>query len=162
MRGPQGPAGPVGPAGPQGPAGGVLGFADYYAIMPADNAAPIAAGADIAFPQTAASGGTSVTRLSGTTFNLAAPGSYLVQFTVPITEAGQLVLTENGTEVPYTLVGRTDPGSQITGVAVINTPAANTTLSLRNPAAATAPLTVTANSGGTSPASAHLVITQIA
>ena len=31
--------GPDGPIGPQGPAGAVLNFADFYALMPPDNAA---------------------------------------------------------------------------------------------------------------------------
>ena len=42
--GPQGPIGETGPAGPQGPAGGVLGFADFFALMPPDNAATVAPG----------------------------------------------------------------------------------------------------------------------
>ena len=50
-RGPIGPAGPVGetgpagetgPVGPAGPPGGVLNFADFYALMPPDNAATVA------------------------------------------------------------------------------------------------------------------------
>lgn len=40
--GPQGPAGETGPAGPQGPACGVLNYADFYALMPPDNAATVA------------------------------------------------------------------------------------------------------------------------
>lgn len=34
-----GVVGPQGPAGPQGPSGGVLEFADFFALMPGDNAA---------------------------------------------------------------------------------------------------------------------------
>lgn len=36
-----------------GPAGtsGILGFADFYALMPPDNAATVAPGADVSFPQ---------------------------------------------------------------------------------------------------------------
>ena len=40
--GPAGPAGEVGPAGPAGPPGGVLNFADFYALMPPDNATTVA------------------------------------------------------------------------------------------------------------------------
>lgn len=46
--GPQGPAGETGATGPQCPAGGVLGFADFYALMPPDNAATVAPGTDVA------------------------------------------------------------------------------------------------------------------
>ena len=52
--GPQGPigeTGPQGPVGPQGPAGGVLNYADFFALMPPDNAATVAPGTDVSFPQ---------------------------------------------------------------------------------------------------------------
>lgn len=55
--GPQGPIGPrgftgaTGPVGPQGPAGGVLNYADFYALMPPDNAATVAPGTDVSFPK---------------------------------------------------------------------------------------------------------------
>ena len=73
--GPQGPAGeagetgatgPAGPAGPQGvagPAGGVLGFADFYALMPPDNAATVAPGTDVSFPQDGPNSGTTIVRV---------------------------------------------------------------------------------------------------
>ena len=98
-RGPRGPRGFPGPAGPQGLPGGLLRYADFYALMPGDNATPIAAGGDISFPVTAAIGGTGISRLSATSFGLA-PGVYQVSFNVTTTEAGQLVLTLNGTELP--------------------------------------------------------------
>ena len=40
--GPAGPVGATGPIGPQGEPGGTLGFADFYALMPPDNAAAVA------------------------------------------------------------------------------------------------------------------------
>ena len=39
------------PMGPQGPAGGVLNYADFIALMPPDNAAAVAPGTDVSFPQ---------------------------------------------------------------------------------------------------------------
>ena len=42
---------PPGPQGPQGPAGGILGYADFYALMPPDNSATVAPGTDVSFPQ---------------------------------------------------------------------------------------------------------------
>lgn len=47
MRGPRGPRDPADPAGPPG---GVLNFADFYALMPPDNAATVAPGTDVSFP----------------------------------------------------------------------------------------------------------------
>ncbi len=38
----QGSMGPAGETGPQGPAGSVLGYADFYALMPPDNEATVA------------------------------------------------------------------------------------------------------------------------
>ena len=37
----------VGAMGPQGETGGVLNFADFYALMPPDNAATVAPGTDV-------------------------------------------------------------------------------------------------------------------
>lgn len=48
--GPIGPQGPIGETGPQGIPGGLLSYADFYALMPPDNAAPVAPGADVSFP----------------------------------------------------------------------------------------------------------------
>ena len=159
--GPQGPIGPQGPVGPQGPAGTVLSFADFYALMPPDNAAPIAPGADVAFPQNGPVGGTNITRLSDTEFALLDPGIYLVQFQVSADEAGQLVLTLNGAELPFTVVGRATGTSQLVGVALVETTIATSVLTLRNPADATTALTITPDAGGTEAASAHLVIAQL-
>ena len=50
-QGPTGETGPTGATGPQGPAGGVLNYADFYALMPPDNAAAVAPGTDVSFPQ---------------------------------------------------------------------------------------------------------------
>ncbi len=159
--GPQGPAGPTGAVGPEGPAGGVLSFADFYALAPADNAAAIAPGTDVAFPQDGPVSGAGIARTGDSSFTLADPGTYQVLFQVPVTEAGQLVLTLNGTELPYTVAGSTAAGSQITGTALVTTTAADGVLTVRNPAANTDSLTVTPTAGGAQPVSAHLVITQL-
>ncbi|MGE6593790.1 collagen-like protein, partial [Bacillus mycoides] len=61
-RGATGPTGDIGPTGATGstgdigltgatgPTGGVLDFADFYALMPPDNAATVAVGGDVDFP----------------------------------------------------------------------------------------------------------------
>ena len=159
--GPQGPVGATGATGPQGPAGTVLGFADFYALMPGDNAAPIAAGEDIAFPQDGPNSGDGIARAGASSFTLADIGVYQVYFQASVDEAGQLVLTLNGTEVPYTVTGRATGTSQITGTVLIETDIADSVLTLRNPDGTATAITLTPNAGGTEPVSAHLVITRL-
>ena len=62
-----GATGPTRPTGPSG-IGGVLSYADFYALMPPDNAATVALGTDVSFPQNGSSSGTA--RTSASTFNL--------------------------------------------------------------------------------------------
>ncbi len=163
--GPTGPTGDIGPTGPTGATGatgttGVLDFADFYALMPPDNIPLIAAGSDIEFPSDGPASATSITRLTIDTFNLADIGFYQVLFQANVTEAAKLVLTLNGTELSYTLVGNTVGGTQIVGIALVETTLINSTLSVRNPAASLIPLTITPAGLGDS-YSAHLVITRI-
>lgn len=74
--GPQGPigetgaTGAVGPTGPQGIPGGLLSYADFYALMPPDNAAPVAPGADVSFPQDGPNSGSGISRVGAIEFNL--------------------------------------------------------------------------------------------
>ncbi len=159
--GSQGPAGETGPAGPQGPAGGVLNFADFYALMPPDNAATVAPGTDVSFPQDGPNSGSDIARTGPNSFNLALIGTYQVLFQVSIAEAGQLILTLNGADLAYTVAGRATGTSQIVGTAIVTTTSANSILTVRNPAGNAAALTITPLAGGTRPVSAHLVITQI-
>ena len=97
-------SGPTGPTGPQG-ISGVLNYADFYALMPSDNAAPIAPGADVSFPQDGPISNTNISRLSASSFNLTEIGTYEILFQVSISEAGQLQLTLNGAPLDYTTVG---------------------------------------------------------
>lgn len=76
-------------------------------------------------------------------------------------EAGQLILTLNGADLAYTVVGRATGASQITGMAIVTTTVINSILIARNPAGNSTALTITPLAGGTRPVSAHLVITQI-
>ena len=166
--GPQGPIGLTGPAGPQGPigetgpAGGVLNFADFYALMPPDNSASVAPGTDVSFPEDGPNSGADISRTGPDSFNLAQIGTYQVFFEVSVDEAGQLILTLNGADLAYTVVGRATGASQIVGMAIVNTTAENSVLTVRNPEGTAAALTITPLAGGTRPVSAHLVITQIA
>jgi hypothetical protein len=140
----------------------VLAYADFYALMPPDNAATVAAGEDVQFPQNGPSSGTGITRISADSFNLAEPGTYLVQFLVTAGEGGQLILTLNGAELPYTVVGREAGAAQIIGTALVTTTDANSVLTVRNPEGTAPPLTLTPSAGGTRPVSAQLVILQLA
>ena len=130
--------------------------------MPPDNDVAIAPGEDVAFPQNGPIANTNIGRLSDSSFLLAPVGTYLVTFVVTPSPAGQLVLTLNGAELPYAVVGRGSDSSQITGTFLITTTEANSVLTVRNPVNNTDPLTITSTAGGTEPVSAHLVVLQLA
>lgn len=162
VTGTTGATGATGATGTTGATGGVIGFADFFALMPPDNSATVPAGGDMNFPQDGPTSGTTITRTSASTFNLAAIGTYQVMFQGSINEAGQLILTLNGADLAYTVVGRATGTSQIMGMALVQTTVINSILTLRNPAGNSTALTMTPLAGGTRPVSAHLFITQIA
>lgn len=159
-KGPVGLTGPTGPQGPVGPAGSFLGYADFYALMPADNAVAIAPGEDVAFPEQSFIGSTSITRTTDSSFTFTEAGIYLVLFNAAVSEAAQLVLTVDGTELSYTVSGTDSPLSQITGLSVISA-GENSVLTVSNPASATASVTLTPSAGGASAVSAHLTIIRL-
>nr|WP_281172539.1 collagen-like protein [Ectobacillus panaciterrae] len=161
VTGATGPQGVPGPTGPAGPTGGVLDFADFYALMPSDNTATVAPGTDVDFPQNGPTSGGGIFRIGADTFNLSAIGFYQVLFQVSVTEAGQLILTLNNSDLPYTVVGRATGTSQIVGIALVETTVINSILTVRNPTGNTTALTITPLAGGTRPVSAHLVITRL-
>ena len=159
--GPAGPSGLTGPAGPQGiqgPAGpsgeDEIKYADFYALMPGDNTETIAQNAAIQFPQNGPSKGSSITRISASTFRLK-EGVYQISFQVSITEAGQLAIYINGTVYAPSVVGRATGTSQLVGNCLVNV-SANSILSINNPSNIV--LTLTPIAGGTQPVSAHLTI----
>ena len=160
-QGAQGPQGETGPQGPRGLPGGVLSYADFYALMPTDNATAITPGTDVAFPRNGTIANTNIGRTNDTEFLLNATGTYLVMWNASITEAGQLVLTLNDAELPYTVVGTEDGLDELTGFTMLNitTPS---TITVRNPVANTTNVTLTPNAGGTDAVSAHLTIVQLA
>lgn len=133
--------------------------------MPPDNAATVAAGGDVDFPQDGPSSGPEIVRTGADTFLLSDIGTYQVFFQVSVTEAGQLVLTlDSGAgadELAYTVVGRATGTSQIVGMALVQTSVINSVLTVRNPASESTALGITPLAGGTEPVSAHLVITRI-
>lgn len=164
--GPEGPTGPPGPAGAEGPPG-LPAYAEFFALMPPDNAATVAAGAPIEFPQ---DGPTSnvITRLAGnplTDFVLPNVGTYRVDFSAAVTEAGQLVIAlKSGAgwvELAYTVYGRATGANPISGDALIKTTVANSVLEIRNPTGNTPALTMTPVAGGTHPVVASLIIQRL-
>ncbi len=159
--GPQGPIGETGPQGPAGEPGGIASFAEFYALMPPDNATTVAVGGDVEFPQDGPAFGTDITRGSDTSFVLSTPGIYQVMFEASVDEAGQLVLTLNGAQLDYTVVGRATGTSQIVGMALVETTTEESVLTVRNPAGNATALTLTPSAGGTNPVSAQLIITKL-
>lgn len=147
--------------GATGETGGVLNYADFYALMPPDNAATVAPGTDVSFPQDGPNSGADISKASASTFNLGLIETYQVLFQVGVDEAGQLVLTLNGNELDYTVVGRATGTSQIIGMAIVTTTTINSILTVRNPADNAVVLTITPSAGRTEPVSAHLVIIQL-
>ena len=129
--------------------------------MPPDNAETVAPGTDVSFPQDGPTSGAGIVRTDDSTFNLTEIGIYQVLFQVSVTEAGQLILTLDGADLAYTVVGRATGTSQIVGMALVETTTINSLLTVRNPAGNAAALTITPLAGGTRPVSAHLVITRL-
>jgi len=161
-QGPPGVAGATGPSGPVGPAGGDLGFAEFYALMPTDNAAPVAPGTAVSFPQIGPSGGASaILPVNSSIFQLGGIGTYEVTFQVPVDQAGQLELVLNGVALTYTVVGRATGTSQIVGESLITTTAPNSFLQVWNPASNPVALTLSTNAGGFNPVSASLIIQRL-
>ena len=154
--GSRGPAGPEGSSSPSA-------YAEFYALMPPDNAATVAAGAPVQFPNDGPTMG-GITRLNSAEFVLPRTGTYNVNFSVSVTEPGQLVIAlDSGgamVELPYTVYGRATGTSQIVGDSLITTNTPNSTVELRNPAGNTPALTITPFAGGAKPAVASIVIRQ--
>jgi hypothetical protein len=82
-------------------------------------------------------------------------------FQVSVTEAGQLILRLNSTDVAPSVVGRATGTSQIVGMSLVTTVVINSVLEVGNPAGNSPALTITPLAGGTRPVSAHLVITRV-
>jgi hypothetical protein len=161
--GPKGSEGPSGPAGPEGPVAPPV-FAEFYALMPPDNAATVGAGIPVEFPQTGPTTG-DIVRQTASKFVLPSIGTYRVTFSVSADEPGQLAIALNTgsgmVELPYTVYGRAIGTSLIAGDALVTTSAANSVLEVRNPAGNTPALTITPKAGGTHAAVASLVIQQL-
>jgi len=125
--------------------------------MPPDNAATVAPGTEVQFPQNGPTSG-EITRTGASTFLLPNIGIYSVSFCVPVTEAGQLVLNLNGTELANTVSGRATGATPIAGTTLIQTTTLGSVLTINNPSSAAAALTITPLAGGPGPDMATLII----
>jgi hypothetical protein len=131
--------------------------------MPPDNAATVAAGSAVDFPQDGVIRPSSViSRTSADSFTLGAIGVYEIRFQVSVTEAGQLMIRANGIEINKTVVGRATGTTQIIGFSLIQTTSINTIIEIINPSGNSPALTITPLAGGTHPVSAELLIYRIA
>jgi BclA C-terminal domain len=132
--------------------------------MPPDDAATVAAGAPVLFPDSGPTAG-GIIRLNAAEFVLPSAGTYSVDFSASITEPGQLgIALDSGggmVELPYTVYGRATGTSQIAGDALVTTTVANSTVELRNPAGNTPALTITPLAGGARPAVASILIQRL-
>jgi Collagen triple helix repeat (20 copies) len=157
-----GAAGAVGPAGPTGATGPspVAEFAEFFALMPSDNAATVAVGARVQFPRDGPATG-SITRLTDSTFQLGSVGTYRVSFAVSVTEAGQLMLQLNGVALSYTVAGRATGTSQVVGEALVTTTAPDAVVGVMSPAGNSTALTITPAAGGAAPVSATLIVQKL-
>jgi len=162
LTGAMGDTGATGATGAQGAPGtdSVSELAEFFALAPPDNAAIVAPGLDVSFPQDGPSLG-SIQRTGPRTFNLPDVGIYRVSFSVPVSEAGQLVLTLNDTELAYTVVGRATGTTPISGTAYVQTTGVDSVLTVRNPAEGSNALTVTPQAGGTQPVASTLTIERL-
>ena len=140
-----------------------MAFGYFFALMPPDNAATVAVGAAVAFPQDGAASG--ICRASASEFFLPAIGVYEISWQVSVSEAGQLVLGLDGgpgmVVLSDTMVGRATGTSQIVNHVLVATTAPDSILSVLNPPGNAAALTVTPLAGGAHAVSASLVIKQV-
>jgi len=127
--------------------------------MPPDNAAPVAPGFPVDFPQDGP-GTAGIGRVSASAFQLSEAGTYRVSFSVSVTEAGQLDLSLNGSELARTVAGRATGTSEISGESLVTAPAGSV-LSVVNPAGNSPALTITPLAGGTHPVAASLIVERL-
>jgi hypothetical protein len=141
----------------------MLAFADFYALMGSDNAATVAVGEAVEFPNTGINSGNAIRLVTASTsqIQLAEIGIYMVTWLVSVTEAGQLMLELNGVENPSSVFGRATGASQIAGIILIATNTANSIIRIVNPPDNSTVLTITPGAGGARAVSASLIILRI-
>ena len=162
LQGPIGNQGATGPQGPQGVPGqrSIINYAEFFSLMPPDNAAPIAVGDFCHFAQNGINSGV-ISRASLSSFILPNIGIYEIMFNVCVAEAGQLVIDLNGNELPNTVFGRATGTTQIIGISLIETTSINSIVAIKNPLGNSTALTVVPLSGGTKSNVCNIIIKQL-
>jgi hypothetical protein len=133
----------------------------FFALMPPDNAATVAIGAAVEFPQDGATigGGEAPVRVGPASFQIQKAGVYQISYQASVDEAGQLAMAVNGTPVSATRAGRATGTSQISNTFMFEFAFADI-IEIWNSDSAGA-LTITPNAGGASAVSAVLTIALI-
>jgi hypothetical protein len=150
----------IGPEEQKDNPGTKINVSNFYALMTGDNILTIAPGASIEFPNDGVTNNTVITRISATTFNLATVGIYEIFFQVSISEAGQLVIVLNNTEISYTVVSKDTGTNQIIGMSIISTILPESILSINNVAGNSTSLTIPPVASGNNSVYANLIIKQ--
>ncbi len=138
-------------------------FAEFYALMPSDNAVAVAVGDSVDFPSDGLFFGDSIERngVSDFEFLLKAIGTYKITFQASIAEAGQLGILLNGALVAKSVVGKASTGGQLVCSCLIDVTVVDSTLSIVNPLGNIGSLTLTASAGGASAVSSNLLIERL-
>jgi hypothetical protein len=114
----------------------------FFALMPGDNAAPIAAGAAVLFPQVGPTiGNTAPIALTSSTFEVPDAGLYQISWQCDVAEAAQLMLRVNGGLIANSVASRAGLTVQVSNsvlvqlaagavVEVINPPGNGTALTM--------------------------------
>jgi hypothetical protein len=136
-----------------------LNSADFFTLISTDDVVTVAPGIDVGFPLDGPVSGSTIVRTGLSSFTLTEIGTYQILFQVSAIEAGQLILTLNGVELDYTIVGSAGD-SQIVGMALVDTTGINSTLTVRNPVGSLTDVILSPLDGETT-VSAHLVIVQV-
>lgn len=94
----------------------------FFGITSVDNPNPIAPGDEINFALDGPNTGTAIARNPNNIYDfyLNTAGVYRVTYTVPVVEPGQLVLSIQGSPLPYTTSGRDTGTSLITLTTLVH------------------------------------------
>jgi hypothetical protein len=130
-----------------------------------DNPDPIEPGYPVNFPNPLVNPFGSIQRAPGSNFAFVLPADsvFEITFNVCVQNTGELVVVLNGSELGYTVVGKSGNGF-IVGMCLIKTPNGNTSLlSINNPSTAVSGgLKIDQSTGAlTQPMTCHLIIKQI-
>lgn len=162
-----GGTGTTGATGGTGPGGFAdLGLANFYALMPGDNADTVAPGTPVDFPQDGPTNG-AVARTDANTFEILVAGIYKIEWQVSVDEgaggAQLVVAVDDGpgfAERAETVVGRATGTTQLVGDTYLSLDIGDL-VQIWNPTGNAVALTITPIAGGTHPVSATLSFTRV-